>query len=99
MSFLSVAKDGTVLLHLYVQPKSSTTRVIGLYDGLLKIGVASPPVDGKANRELVKFLAKRLRIPKNDIVLKSGAQSRRKTFKIAALRDEQIRRILQPDTT
>jgi uncharacterized protein (TIGR00251 family) len=93
MSFLSVARDDTVLLHLYVQPKSSKTRVIGLYDGLLKIGVTSPPVDGKANRELINFLAKCLKIPKSDIILKSGKQSRRKTFRIFKIGEKEVRRI------
>ena len=95
MPFLSTAKDGSVVLRIYVQPKASKPRIIGLYDGLLKIGVASPPVDGKANREVVKFLAKCLKIPKNDIVLKSGLQSRRKILAVTDLKEEEIRRVLK----
>ena len=94
MPFLTSAKDGTVLLHVYVQPRASKTRVVGLHDGLLKIGVASPPVDGKANQHVVKFLAKLLKISKSDIVLQSGAQSRRKTLKVFSCSDDDIRRLL-----
>ena len=93
MPFLSVAKNGSIAIGIYVQPKASKTRIMGLYDGLLKIAVTSPPVGGKANREVVKFLAKCLKIPKNDIVLSSGLHSRRKTITIAVLKDEEIRRL------
>ncbi len=93
MSFLSVAKNGSIEIHIYVQSKASKTRIIGLYDGLLKIGVTSPPVDGKANREVVKFLAKCLQIPKSDIYLRAGLHSRRKTFVIAGLKNEEVRRL------
>ncbi|MBW1635443.1 MAG: YggU family protein [Deltaproteobacteria bacterium] len=96
MSFLSSSKDGTVVLRVYVQPKSSRQRIAGLYDGLLKVGVASPPVDGRANREVAQFLAKCLKIPKKNVILKSGLQSRRKVFVIKGLHGEEIRRILKP---
>jgi len=99
MPFLSSAKDGTVVLRIYVQPKSSQKRIIGLYDGLLKIGVASPPIDGRANHEVTKFLAKCLKIPKKNIVLKSGLQSRRKVFAVNGLSSYDIRLILQPLAT
>lgn len=94
MPFISTAKDGSVILHLYIQPKASKSRIIGLHDGLLKIGVASPPVDGKANRELVKFLAKCLKIPKKNLVFKSGLQSRRKVLVITGLKGEEVRQAL-----
>ncbi len=96
LSFLSVAKDGSVEIHIYVQPKASKTRIIGLHDGLLKIGVTSPPVDGKANRAVVKFLAKYLKISKSDVVLTAGLHSRRKTLTIAVLKDKEIRRLFAP---
>ena len=93
MPFLSVTKNGSIEIHVYVQPKASKTRIIGLYDGLLKIGVTSPPVDGRANREVVKFLAKCLKIPRSDIVLRAGLHSRKKTFAIADLKDDEVRRL------
>ena len=96
LSFLSVAKDGSVEIHIFVQPKASKTRIMGLHDGLLKIAVTSPPVDGKANRAVVKFFAKYLKISKSDVVLRAGQHSRRKTFAIAVLKDEEIRRLFAP---
>ena len=78
MEYISLQQDETILLRLYVQPKASKTRITGLHDGCLRIAVASPPVEGKANKEIIKFLAKALNRAKADIILKTGAHSRRK---------------------
>jgi uncharacterized protein len=78
MAYLTALPDGSVLVHIYVQPKASKSRVVGLFDGCLKIAITAPPVDGKANEEVVKFLARLLNIPGRDIVIQSGEQSRRK---------------------
>jgi uncharacterized protein (TIGR00251 family) len=77
MSYFTRQTDGAVL-HVYVQPKASKTRIVGLFDGCLKIAIAAPPVDGKANDEVVKFLARLLNIPGRGVVIQAGAQSRRK---------------------
>jgi len=95
MPYLSQLSDGSVLLRLHVQPKASKSRVIGLYDGCLKLAVAAPPVDGKANCEVEKYLAKTLKIPKRDITLKSGAQSRRKQVVVESLGGEAIRALFE----
>ncbi len=92
MPFLSQSSDGIVLLALYVQPKASRTKVVGVFDGCLKIGVAAPPVDGKANEAVVKFFCKKFRLPRRDIVLKTGAQSRRKTISVRSLGVDIVRK-------
>lgn len=66
------------MLHVYVQPKASKTRIVGIFDGCLKIAIAAPPVEGKANEEVVKFLARLFNIPGRAVVIQAGAQSRRK---------------------
>jgi uncharacterized protein (TIGR00251 family) len=83
--YLTQLADGTILLRLHVQPKASKTRIAGIHDGCLKLAIAAPPVDGKANQEVVKFLADLLAIPSRDITLKSGAQGRRKQVVIGGL--------------
>lgn len=90
MSYLSQSADGAVLLHIYVQPKASKSKVVGLFDGCLKIAITAPPVDGKANEEVVKFLARLLNIPGRDIVIQAGAQSRRKRVLLQAARMAEI---------
>jgi uncharacterized protein (TIGR00251 family) len=94
MPFFSQLTDGTVLLALYVQPKASRTKIVGLFDNCLKIAVAAPPVDGKANGAVVKFLAKALRIPGKNIVIKSGAQSKRKKVIVKSVDADIARDIL-----
>lgn len=81
-SFLSVSPDGKVLIRVYVQPKASRSRLVGLHDGCLKLAVAAPPVDGKANKQVVKFLAGMLDVPVREVTVKSGLQSRRKLVEV-----------------
>ena len=78
MAYLSTLPDGKVLLRLHVQPKASKSRIVGFHDGCLKIAVAAPPVEGKANKAVVGFLADFFGVPARDVVLTSGAQSRKK---------------------
>ncbi len=102
MPFLTQLADGAVLVRLHVQPKASKTRIAGLFDGCLKLAVLAPPVDGRANEEVVKFLAGLLAIPGRDITLKSGEKGRRKQFLVKGLPVEEVRRrlsiILAPNT-
>lgn len=95
MSYLSTSKDGTVLIRLHVQPKASKSRIVGLHDGCLKISVAAPPVEGKANKAVVKFLADILGVPVRDVNVKSGAQSRRKLVVVKALDATEIRNVVE----
>jgi len=94
MPYLSESADGRLLLHLHIQPKGSKTRVVGLHDGRLKIAVTSPPVDGKANKEVVKFLASILGIHKRDVLLKSGMQSRKKSVLVSSITADTIRKTI-----
>ncbi|HEY6260953.1 MAG TPA: DUF167 domain-containing protein [Nitrospiraceae bacterium] len=70
-------KAGAVL-SIHVQPKASTTECAGIHGDALKIRVAAPPVDGAANDELIRFLARRLSVPSSSIQIHSGASGRRK---------------------
>ena len=54
-------------LRLYIQPKASRDAIIGLHGDEVKIAITAPPVDGKANAHLVKFLAKQFRVPKSQV--------------------------------
>lgn len=75
---------GRLLLTVHVQPGAKTTEVVGLHGDALKIRLAAPPVDGKANAALIDFLAGRLGVPKSAIELKSGQTSRRKQLAVDA---------------
>lgn len=75
-------KDGAVIFNVRVVPRASKSEIVGEHDGALKIKIAAPPVDGAANAELIRVLAKFLETPKSNIEITSGQQSRNKQVKI-----------------
>jgi uncharacterized protein (TIGR00251 family) len=74
--------EKTFFLKVHVQPRASRTRLVGLHGEALKISITAPPVDGKANQEIISFFAKLFHIPKKSISIKSGRQSRTKLLRI-----------------
>ena len=83
-SWLRVAADH-VLLTLHIQPGAKKTEVAGEHGDALKIRLAAPPVDGKANACLLEFLSERLGVGKNRLTLVSGASSRAKRVRVDAI--------------
>jgi uncharacterized protein (TIGR00251 family) len=79
---LSARGDGAVL-RLAVVPNAKRTQVDGLHDGALRVRLAAPPVEGRANEALVAWLAKSLGVPRRCVELTQGASGRRKTVAIA----------------
>ena len=76
-------KDGSVIFSIRVVPRASRSEIVGIHDGALKIRIASPPVDGAANAEIVRFLAKAFGVSKSDVFILSGETSKNKRIKIA----------------
>ena len=74
--------DGSVSLLLHVQPGAKRSAVAGAYGDRIKVAVASPPVDGKANSALIKFLADVLGCSKSGLSLTSGLTGRDKTISV-----------------
>jgi len=73
------------ILSVHVQPKASTTECVGIHGDALKIRVAAPPVDGAANDELTRFLARQLSVPISSVRIHSGATGRRKCVLITGV--------------
>ena len=65
-----------------VKPNSKQQKIEELADGSLTVHLKSPPVDGKANEELIKVLAKKFDVSKSSITIKSGTTSRQKLIEI-----------------
>jgi uncharacterized protein (TIGR00251 family) len=80
---ISENQDGC-LLKCWIQPRSSRNSIVGVHGDALKIALTAPPVDGKANKELIKFLAKYFKLPKSDFQIIAGESSRNKTICIKA---------------
>jgi hypothetical protein len=74
---------------VYVQPRASRTEVVGWQGDALKIRLAAPPVDGAANRALVRFLAKMLAVSSREVTIVAGASSRRKRVAVSSLTQRQ----------
>jgi uncharacterized protein (TIGR00251 family) len=87
---ISERPDG-VALALYVQPRASRTRIVGLHDGRLKVALAAPPVDGKANKALTVFLAGLLGVSRSSLRLLSGESGRRKTLLVEGRTIQEVR--------
>lgn len=83
--WLRQAPDGSLTLTLHIQPGAKKTQCAGLHGDALKIRLAAPPVDGKANEALIRFLADTLGIPRSDITLKSGHSARRKVIEVTGV--------------
>jgi hypothetical protein len=65
-----------------VKPNSKIQKIEEQPDGSLSVRLKSPPVDGKANEELIKLLAEKFDVPKSHITIKSGLSSRQKLVEI-----------------
>lgn len=77
----------TIKIDVYVQPGAKQTEIAGQHDGRVKIRLKTPPVDGKANAELVRFIAVLLALRKQDISIVSGLKSRLKTLSVPKTND------------
>ncbi|MEA3547849.1 MAG: DUF167 family protein [Thermodesulfobacteriota bacterium] len=84
MTFLREEK-GSLSLALHIQPRASKNRIVGLHGENLKLAVTAPPADGKANKAVVKFLADFFAIPKREVTIKSGLQSRKKRVLLSGI--------------
>lgn len=71
-----------IVLHVYIQPKASRDQIVGLHGEELKIAITAPPVDGKANAHLTKYLAKQFKVAKNAITIEKGELGRHKQVRI-----------------
>ena len=81
-------KDNAVIFTARIIPRSSKSEIIGEYDGALKIKIASPPVDGAANAELIKLLSKTFDVSKDSVEILSGQISKVKRVKIVGLNSD-----------
>ena len=82
-------RNGDVLtLTLHVQPGAKRTEVAGLHGEALKIRLAAPPVEGRANEALLKFIAESFGVPLRQVELKQGGQSRHKVVAITGSKME-----------
>lgn len=88
-SWLRTAGDG-VVLSLHVQPGAAQTEVAGPHGDALKIRLAAPPVDGKANAALLAFIAEKVGVRGTAVELVGGQASRSKRVRVGGATPQQV---------
>ena len=73
-----------MLLRIKVKPNSKTDEIIREADGSLKVKIRAQPIEGKANKYLLEYLAKVLGLPKSSLSLLKGESNSFKTVEIDA---------------
>ena len=77
--------EGGVEIVIHAQPRASHAEVVGLHGDALKVRLAAPPVDGAANLELIRVMAKVLGVPKSSVDVTRGHNSKSKVVRVAGL--------------
>lgn len=81
-------KDDAITFSVRVVPRASKSEIVGEHDGALKVRIASPPVDGAANEELIRLLAKTFDVSKSAVEVVSGHTSKSKQVRVEGERDK-----------
>lgn len=85
-------------LEVKVTPRAKRNQIVGWHQhSLVLVRVAAPPVEGKANDELVQFLAEKLGVAEERVLIIRGHTSRQKVLEIEGVSNDEILRKLQPD--
>lgn len=87
-------KEGSVTLRVRVHPRASRTELTGELAGALKLKITAPPVDGKANEECRRFLAKLLGVSAGSVEIIAGNSSRDKVVRIHGVTASKVLRCL-----
>jgi uncharacterized protein (TIGR00251 family) len=80
----------TTTFAVYIQPRASKTEVAGWHGDAIKIRLQSPPVDGAANDELMRFISKLLGVSRSAVSIVSGATGRRKRLSLEGITQARV---------
>ena len=86
-------KNNKIFLKVHINPNSKKDEIVGIYNDSLKLKISSPPINGKANKALIKFLSKYLNIPKTKIKIEKGEKSKDKLIVIENKREEIVKKL------
>jgi uncharacterized protein (TIGR00251 family) len=87
--------DGALTFTVRVVPRASKNAVVGEHDGALRVRVAAPPVEGAANEELARLLAKEFGVPARDVEITSGHASKAKVVRVRGATAERLLRLVR----
>jgi uncharacterized protein len=83
-----------VVLAVHVQPRAARSEVVGMHGNAVKIRLKAPPVDGAANDELIRFVAKRLGVARSAVTITAGLGGRRKRLVVRGVGADAVARLL-----
>ena len=85
--------ESSLTFTIRVVPRASKSEIVGEVEGSLKVRIAAPPVDGAANGEVVKVLAKAFGVAKSNVSIVSGETSKTKRVRVIGATPEQLRQL------
>jgi uncharacterized protein (TIGR00251 family) len=89
--------DGAITFAVRVVARASRSEIAGEHDGALRVRVAAPPVEGAANEELARTLARALGVPRRAVEIKSGHASKTKLVRVAGANQERLLSLVKID--
>lgn len=90
------ARGENILISVRVQPGASKNAVTGIKEDSLNIKLCSPPVDGRANDSLIRFVAKRLDVSRSSIQIIQGIKNRKKLLEVSGVSMADAEKALTP---
>jgi uncharacterized protein len=90
------SKDENILISVKIQPGASKDLITGIREGFLLIKLCSPPVDGRANDSLIRFVAGRLNVSRSSIQIIHGIKNRKKLLEVASVSIADAEKALTP---
>ena len=94
MALKIAESDGGITLDIRVVTRASKSEVAGESGGILRVRISAPPVDGAANEEVVRLIAKRLGVARSSVGIMSGPASRNKRIRIEGITAEKAAAVL-----
>jgi uncharacterized protein len=79
-----------VIIAVWATPGARTSELTGVQEGLLRVRIAAPAAEGRANRRLREFLARRLQVPPSTVTVVAGGSSRRKQVAVAGMSPDEV---------
>lgn len=83
-------RDNALFIHVYLQPRASADKIVGTHADCLKIRLTAPPLEGRANKYLIKFLARTFKVTEAQVTITKGELSRKKWVRITTPNDVSI---------
>ncbi len=87
-------RDGHIVFNVKVVPRASRSELVGEQDGALRVRIAAPPVDGAANEELIRLLAKTLQVKPSSVTIVSGHGGRMKKVTVEGITAKELQALI-----